>query len=425
MRGTRTRRLAIATLTVVASAFALAACGDSGDDNGGTSGGQQKIRLTWQAGYDKPVGALIKAFEAKNPNIKVEANFLPIDSYGQVVTTQFQAGNGPDVVWGSPGRGNTNALGLLFNRGWLAPLNDLSFAKSIPEEASAIVHSGPTLYALPVAVFPIGALYNEKVYDEAKLTTPTTFDQILQVCKTLKDKGKSAIGIPGQVPALFVVGMASNYVYNKIPDWNEQRDTGKVKFATSPEWKETLNAFKTLNDGGCFPKGAAAINIPQAIGRLANGGSLMSIVPGDASAGISAANPKTKLGIFPFPGPTADATHVPISYGQALGLNKSSKHLDAAKKFLEFVAQPEPSKLVAHAMGVPTIDEFKQGQLTPVLAGLQDTVKAKQTTAYGALGFPSGDVYDTVNKATQGILSGQVSVDEALKMIDTAWDSAK
>jgi raffinose/stachyose/melibiose transport system substrate-binding protein len=415
-------------LAVAALALGLSACG-GGDDGGGGNGGggdggKVTLRLTWQAGFNKPVGALIKDFEKANPNITVDANFPPIDSYGQVVTTQFRSGNGPDIVWGSPARGNTNALGLLYDRGWLASLNDTSFAESIPQEAGPLVHSGSTLYALPIAVFPIGALYNEKVFDAAKLTAPTTFDQLLQVCKTMKADGKSAISASGQAPALMVASIASNYVYNKIPDWNEQRSAGKVKFATSPEWRQVFQAVLTLKNNGCFPKGVEALGIPQSIARLASGASLLAVAPGDASSAITAANPKAKLGFFPFPGATASDTRVPVSYGQALGVNKASKHLADAKKFLEFAAQPDESKVVAHAMGVPTIDEYRKGELTPLLAGLESAVKAKKTTAYAALGFPSGDVYDQLNKTSQGLLTGQVSVDDALKTLDAAWDAA-
>jgi len=397
----------------------LAACGGVGQ-------GQSQavtLRLTWQAGYDKPIGALITDFEKAYPNIHVKVEFLPIATYGQVIQTEFQAGNGPDVLYGSPGSGNTNGLGLLEKAGKLADLSSEPFAASVTRDT--LLWDGKRLYGLPVAAFPIGALYNQAVFEGTGLTVPTTFSQLLNVCHTLASKGKVAIGLSGAAPNLFVAALASNYVYNQDPTWNTDRSAHKVSFATSPLWRQTLQRLVDLKSNGCFPAGVAGLQIPQAISMLASGQALMSLLPGDASASISAGNPTVRMGMFPFPGDSAASTSVPVAFGQAIGVNAASPHLKEAKQFVAFVARPTKSKILAHYMGVPTISEYKQGTLTPLLSGLAPAIKAHHTTPYAALSFPNAAVYTDLGTESQGLLTGQVSIDQALSALDRAWDTGQ
>ena len=53
---------------------------------------------------------MVAEFEKENPNITVDLVETPTDSYAQVLRTQLQAGNAPDVFYGQPGAGNPNAI---------------------------------------------------------------------------------------------------------------------------------------------------------------------------------------------------------------------------------------------------------------------------------------------------------------------------
>ena len=61
-------------------------------------------------GGEGPYRPVVAEFEKENPNITVNLVETPTDSYAQVLRTQLQAGNAPDVFYGQPGAGNPNAI---------------------------------------------------------------------------------------------------------------------------------------------------------------------------------------------------------------------------------------------------------------------------------------------------------------------------
>ncbi len=409
-------------------AVAIAACGGSSSStssssgaSGGGGGGNTTLKLSWQTGYAKPVGALIAAFEKQYPNVKVTPSFYPIASYGQAIQTQFQAGNGPDIVWGSPGTGNPNGLGLLEKQGKLVDFSGQPWASQVPK--TFLGWDGNKLYAIPVGVFPIGGMQNVAALKASGLPIPTTFSQVISNCQAAAKKGHIFNAMPGAVGNLFGAALASDYVYNVDPNWNAQRNAHQVTFANSPGWKTTLERVIQMNKADCFGPGAASVQIPQAIPMIASGKAYTGLLPGDAVAAISAGLKGVQLAMFPWPGDSVAATKVTISFGQGLGANKSSSHLKQAEEFIAFAQTPAGQAIIANGQGVPSVDQYQKGQLTPATAGLESYVKAGKTTAYSALGFPNPAVYNVLGTGITGLLTGQLSVNQVLANLDKAWDT--
>ncbi|MDX5053302.1 extracellular solute-binding protein, partial [Streptococcus suis] len=63
---------------------------------------------------------VIKAFEKKNPNIKVKLETIDFTSGPEKITTAIEAGTAPDVLFDAPGR-----IIQYGKNGKLADLNDL------------------------------------------------------------------------------------------------------------------------------------------------------------------------------------------------------------------------------------------------------------------------------------------------------------
>ena len=90
---------------------------------------------TWQAeepGAGEYWTELIKAFEAKNPGVKVKKTQVPFREYADKMTVRFAANNPPDIVH-LPSR---NFLAFA-SQGWLAPLDEY-LAQTDPAEARRI-----------------------------------------------------------------------------------------------------------------------------------------------------------------------------------------------------------------------------------------------------------------------------------------------
>jgi raffinose/stachyose/melibiose transport system substrate-binding protein len=397
----------------------LAGCA-SGDSSGG---GDTTLQLTWQAGQEAAVDPVIAAFEKANPGVTVDVQYLPVDTYGQVVQTRFQSGNGPDLVWGSPGTGNPNALGLLEEQGNLVDLADESFADSVPDITG--LRNGDVLYGIPVGVFPIGMAVNTTALEASGTTVPTTFDDLLEQCRTAAANGYSFVSLAGQgsgLGSLFLATLASQWVLGEDPGWIDQRLAGDTTFAETPGWKTTIDRYLAMKDAECYPKGVASMDTGQQISDLASGKSVTGVVPADAIVQIAGSAPDAEFEMYPFPGDSEATTFLPISFGQGLGVNKASKHVDQAVAFVEFLQQPENQRMLADGLGAVSLGDYNDGKLTGIIASLSDTIASGQTVAYMPLQFPNPDVLTVLGNDVTGLLTGQTSADAALTNLDAAWD---
>ncbi|MGZ4315851.1 MAG: ABC transporter substrate-binding protein, partial [Gaiellaceae bacterium] len=216
---------------------------------------------------------VLDAFQAKKPDIKIDATFLPIgETYANTLRTQLQAGNGPDVFYASPGSGGLQALLPLAKAGYVADLSKRPWATKIPLATSAkpLYWSGGKLYGVPIDVVPVGVMYNPDVLSSLGLKVPTTMKQLLNACKVAKSKGKTFLNIAGasaQNTSLFAAVIAGSYVLAKDPQWDVKRNANKVTFAGTPAWATTLQRIVDMKNAGCFPAGAEANdNIPATPG---------------------------------------------------------------------------------------------------------------------------------------------------------------
>jgi len=145
----------------------------------------------WQYFYQSKVDLideLIKQFEAKNPDIKVEQVTFPYESYNQKVAASIPAGEGPDVI-------------NLYS-GWLPMYVKADYIQQLPKTDFSdaymkgtyfpfvmdAVNFGGKLYAAPTAVRTLALIWNKKLFREAGLDPekpPKTLDELATFARKL------------------------------------------------------------------------------------------------------------------------------------------------------------------------------------------------------------------------------------------------
>jgi multiple sugar transport system substrate-binding protein len=189
----RRRTALIATLAAIVP-LVLGACGSSGSGSGesGSSGdgGPQVTISYWQYTYATKVTEikkLIKEFEAKNPNIKVQAEDYPHDQFQNKVFAAQKAGTGPDIV-------------NIYN-GWVAQFVKQKAIQPIPSDfmstqdikdyyvSTVQPQSGDgKFYSLPIAVRSLALFYNKDLFKAAGLDPnkpPQTWDELVADAKKM------------------------------------------------------------------------------------------------------------------------------------------------------------------------------------------------------------------------------------------------
>lgn len=131
---------------------------------------------------------LIKDFERKNPDIKV--NFIPYEatSYNTVLSTALAGGKGPDLMMVRAYGG----LEQLAKAGYLEPItNKFPDLKNFSAEslAAQTLRADKQLYAVPFATQTLGLFYNKSLFDKLKLQAPRTWNDLTNAGEKLKAAG--------------------------------------------------------------------------------------------------------------------------------------------------------------------------------------------------------------------------------------------
>lgn len=426
----RFRRLGVLVAVPAISTLTLAACGGGGDSGGSGSSGEAADSFTFTFGNasgaaDSPYQQLADRY-SEETGITIETKALPPDNYGLTLRTQLQGGNAPDVMIVSPGGGQDSAVLPLAEAGYVEPLGQSS-ADVIPEGLEGLFTVKGEVYAQPTDIIPVGMLWNTTAAEEAGIDAPEDESALLDACKAAADKGKSFIVLAGAVPpnpGLMAMSISATRVYAEDPDWNQQRADGKVTFADSEGWKDTLQAIVDINEAGCYQQGFAGAGFDAITQGVGQGTSLATFVPGGAATEIMSNVPGLELQIQSFPPADGGTPYLLASPNYALAIN--AKADDATKKaaedFLAWVADPKNSadyNKVAGSVPISGPDDT----LLPVYEPVKDLLQNGDFAPLPNLEWPNPSVYDTLATGIQGLLTGQGDIKSVLEAVDEAWDN--
>ena len=284
----------------------------------------------WEEGN---VGVWHKArkaeFEAKYPNIKVEATLIPNSNFEQTVTTQIAAGDVPDLL-----PVFTNMLPPLIDAGVLAPLDECIAASPYKDKILASVRfaqkDGKT-YGVPLTMSPQSLLYNKKLLDEAGVGLPKTVDEFYAAAKAVKEKtGQWGYAFNNNTSnALQTYINSMQWVIGMGSDWSQDN---RGITADVPKTVEAVTWIKRFLDEGISPRGldATVVRTLFAQGKVAflfDGPWVMTQVKGSNPD----LYPSVGFAVVPTP------THAAITGGAFYTIPAASKNKADACKYLEII----------------------------------------------------------------------------------------
>ncbi|WP_370158886.1 extracellular solute-binding protein, partial [Salipiger bermudensis] len=165
------------TLTGIASTLALCA---------GMASADSTVRFWYHFdNADNPMDALVAAFEEANPDITVEAENIPWNSYYDQLYTAVIGGNAPDAamvkMFAQPRLVEMGALQPIDD--WLA---DWDGADGLQDNLIELT-KGPDgqQYYLPVQYVVLYLYYRPDMFEELGLSVPTTCDEFRETAKAL------------------------------------------------------------------------------------------------------------------------------------------------------------------------------------------------------------------------------------------------
>jgi raffinose/stachyose/melibiose transport system substrate-binding protein len=419
------RRLgAFAVLPLVGAS--LAACGSDG-----SSGSDSKtITFSYQiANPDakSPFATLAAEYEKTHSGVTIKTNPIALNTYGSTITTQLQAGNGPDVFYINPGAGQTGSVGTLGEAGKLLDLTGKVDDSAVPDNAKASLSFDDKLVAVPVYLAPAGLIYSPDAAKGAGITldATSTMQDVIAQCQKVADGGHAVFGLAGSMApntGIFTAEIAASTVYGPEPDWNEQKASGATTFADSQGWKDALETVKDLYDAKCFQDGAAGAGFDALTNGAGQGQFAAFAAPGGAAKDImDSTGGAVTLQVQAMPAPEGYDTYLMAGTADAISVNKDSKNTALATDFVKWMSEPAQIKAMADAAGDIPVGTTDASSLLPQYAPVADLISQGKVAQYPYIDWPNGEIYNALGTGVTGLLTGQMSVDDVLESLDKAW----
>jgi raffinose/stachyose/melibiose transport system substrate-binding protein len=422
------RPLAVA-LTVAAMATAVAACGSgTQDDEGDSGGGDGNVTLTLKTVTDSEPAwtTVIEAYKKVAPNVTIKPSYAPVDDIQTSLRAQLGGGNAPDlfVVW--PGNGSAMAVQQLAPTGVLADISDQAWIQDVPENLRPLLGSGNKTYLTSAGVTPIGAIYNKQVFKEAGISKPPeTWSELLETCDKIKAAGKVPIALGNQTPwvtQLIPYAIAPSTAFADDPNLAQDMLDGKKTFSTSG-WRTVFERYLELNDRGCFNDSPNGTTFEQQQAMVAGGDAGMAVQVANVATGIQdQAKNKADIAMFPFPASDSpDDLKIAAGVAAGVGASAKGKHLDEAKKFIEWLSKPENMATFADAsQSIPLIGS-ENADLSPIAAQFAPFLTEGRTVPFMDQQWPNAKVQPAHFAGIQELFAGKTDVNGLLKKLDEAY----
>ncbi|MCL2866363.1 MAG: extracellular solute-binding protein [Clostridia bacterium] len=317
------------------------------------SANAQTVLKFWthaNSGWNASWYEMIAAFEAENPDIKVEYTIFPYNDFEAKIQTSLIAGEvGADVyeVWG----------------GWMLDLVDAGALSETPEEFVQVLREdafAPVLGTLEkdgkIYGAPLefnneygGILVNKRLFEEYGLPYPATWAEVVETAKLVADQDGEIMNMRG-LEFAHRDGLITNYfsmILQKGGHFLEEN--GKLNFNTQEAAEAMSELVALIKDDRVTNLDMTFENIPGVEGHdlicideclmLARGPWVISecIEGYDAVLGED-------IDFIPQPPfyPDSDIPQLMVSEtGWSLCVPKTTQLADAAWRFIEFVYEPE------------------------------------------------------------------------------------
>ena len=350
------KKLALA-LCAMLTVTSLAACSKkgTGDSASETKGDVLTIEFFQQKGEEGPqkgYKTIIDKFNSENPDIKIEMNTVP--DPGTVLTSRISSGDIPVIFSDYP---TQQQFKQKVANGYVQDLSGQEFLKNVNESSLDMTKQDDGgYYALPYSRNYIGVYYNMDMFDVNGLTVPTTWEEFVNVCETLKAAGITPMGLhgkdPGRVGHMFqcaTVAWAPTGI-----ETIAKATVGEAKLEGDPEFTNEFNKMATLFTYA--NEDALALSDTACYENFVNGQYAMCITGSYARGTLLSSNPDMKLGVFPLPNDTKETTRTLSGIDAAICVSAkaSDKEKAAAYKFLAYLAETENAQTFCDNDGAPS-----------------------------------------------------------------------
>ncbi len=373
--------------------------------------------LIWQ-------DTIIPAFNKHYPNIKVTFSPDPPAEYNAALNSRLEGGTAGDLITCRP----FDASLKLFEKGYLAPLNDLPGMENFSDVAKSawVTDDGSTVFCVPMASVIHGFLYNQDAFKDAGVEEPKTEAEFFDVLEKIKAKGNYIPLILGTKDQWEAATMGFQNIgpnYWKGEEGRKALIAGTQKFTDEPyvkTWEALAKWAPYLGDG------YKAQTYPDSQNLFSLGkGAIYALGSWDISTFKGKVD--FEMGVFPPPLPEgADKCYISDHTDIALGMNTKTKHPEEARKFLEWLTTAEFAELYSNSLpGFFSLSKHSIKLTDPLAQEVVDWRKDCESTirnSYQILSRGEPNLENELWRVSAQVINGEITPQEAAKQIQEGLD---
>ncbi|KRA98026.1 ABC transporter substrate-binding protein [Devosia sp. Root685] len=288
--------------------------------------------------------AMVAAFEAANPDIKVEIEVGPGGTErDNMVKSRLATGTMNDV--------------FVYNTGSLfQAINPVQSTVDLSSEAymstildsfkQTVTATDGTLHGVPYGqAMGGGVLYNKRIYEELGLSVPKTWDEFMANNAKIKEAGKApVIQTFGDTWTSQLFFLADYYNIQAVePDFAAKYTTNEAKYAGNVAAMGGFQKQADVYNAGYLNEDYGAAVLDDGLRMLAQGDGAHYPMLTFAVGTIAQNYPDllNDVGYFGLPGNDAAKNGTTVWMPTALYISANSPNVEAAKKLVAFVASKE------------------------------------------------------------------------------------
>ncbi len=300
--------------------------------------------------------ALIKGFEAENPDVTVTWNLFDHEGYKTSIRN-FLTADAPDLANWYAG----NRMLPYVNAGLFEPVNDVWDENGLHESLASAEGSmtiDGKIWGVPYTYYQWGVYYRKDIFDANGIAVPTNWDEFKAAGATLTAAGVTPITIGTKY--LWTAGGVFDYLNLRTNgyDFHMALTKGEVSW-TDDRVRATMANWRELIDADFFLENHAAYSWQEALAPMVQGKAAMYIMGNFAVAPLRDAGlSDDQIGFFQFPVINPDVALAEDAPTDTMHIPANASNKVDAKRFLAYLARAD----------VQTAMNIELGQL-PVNSG--------------------------------------------------------
>ncbi len=325
------------------------------------------LTLQFWGTFDDPTyyEQIIREYKRSNTNVTIIYRQVPFSEYEQDLISAFAAGSGPDI-W-------------LMHNTWLPKHQDLiaplpqpsknplftfkQFQERFVDVAVSDLTRGTDVYALPTYVDSLALYYNKDLFNTVGISGPPRtwedFVRDVKILTTKDDKGNILVSAAAMGTARNINRSTDLLGLLMLQSGTRMTNSGN----TSATFAQPVDGINTGELSLQFYTDFANAGKPDrytwndqekySIDAFADGNTAMMFNYSHHISTLRQKSPRLNFGIAPVPQPAQSTVSVNFANYWAPTVSKQSKNIDAAWKFLTYLATTDATKQYLNASSRP------------------------------------------------------------------------